>query len=988
MGFIHKLNKTDEMNNIIKIKTLALLLFLLIQTNRAQLIINEIFLTNGSVQLMTDFNFSNWVEFYNTSQERVSTVGLYLSDDSLDLKKWAFPIANIAPGAYQAYYLTGKNEGIHTNFKADADKGSIYLSNEDGEILEKYSYPKQFYNISYGRYPNAAATSSYFVRPTFQAENTSDTVSQRSRGVSFSHEGGFYDSPVSISLINTLGNGSIYYTTNGSEPNVNSQVYNNPISITQNTVIRARIIENGKMPGGIKTNSYFVGQRKPKLPIISIVTDPQNLFNDTFGIYVAGINGIRGNCSEAPVNWNQDWERAANFEWFDTTQEQKVNLLLGLKIAGGCSRVGAQKSFSVTARSKYGKDRIDYRFFKDREFSNFNSLLARTGANDWSFSLCRDAIIQKLSDRFMDLEHQSVQLSVIFINGEYYGLQHLYERSGEDLIEAKYGYEDGEIDLGERQGISLEGNAEDFNTLLDYVRDNNLDEQEHYNYVASKLDIDNFIEYNIFEIFIGNNDWPGSNSKYWRPKTPGSKWRWILYDTDFGFGLYEHNALHETLAMMLQINDSTTWPNPEWSTRIFRKLMENAEFKRKFINRFYAHINTTFKPEYVIHTIDSVSSTIADEVPYHYQRWNRDGSRWNDFIQELRDFALLRPEIVRSHIRQLLGAGENITVTCRSEAPGFGYIAIDSVIASEASFSGIFSSGAIAKISFIPAAGYTFYRAVRTENGVSKEIYSKNFTDTLNANVEYVLYFEKVQPLADIVINEIAANNKTYPDEFNENDDWIEIFNNGNDTVEISGLFISDSIEEPLRYRIPYSNGNAVTLAPKEYKIIWADGQTAQGPLHVNFKLKSGGENIGIFQKIGEDVLTLDECTYGSITGSVRSYGRFPNITGPFKRLDTASPMAENIDNEPVEITDKNTEGSIARIWYNKSSRQIQIEFDNENNNAKSNIMLSDISGRLILKKQLSNYHENIDVANLKAGIYILILQNKKIKQTHKLLIH
>jgi hypothetical protein len=114
---------------------------------------------------------------------------------------------------------------------------------------------------------------------------------------------------------------------------------------------------------------------------------------------------------------------------------------------------------------------------------------------------------------------------------------------------------------------------------------------------------------------------------------------------------------------------------------------------------------------------------------------------------------------------------------------------------------------------------------------------------------------------SDVVINEIVASNDTGPvDELGDHDDWFELHNHGNSTMDLSGMWLSDELEEPMKWQIPAGT----TLAPDQFLLFWADNEPAEGPLHTNFKLSSGGEELALYDVDGttmRDFLRFGEQT-------------------------------------------------------------------------------------------------------------------------------
>ena len=382
--------------------------------------------------------------------------------------------------------------------------------------------------------------------------------------------------------------------------------------------------------------------------MFSIVTDPANFFSDTSGIYVAGTNGIIGYCSTTPKNWNQDWERPVHIDFFENDKSLAFEVNAGVQIYGGCSRLYPMKSLALYFRGEYGNDKLQYRLFDDIQVNEFNNFILRSSGQDWWRTMFRDAMAQTLIEQGMNLDYQDYRPSVLFINGEYWGIHNLREKLNEHYVYYHHGVNKDNIDLIEiSKGIfANNGDLTAYNDMINFLSTNNMALPANYDYIKSITEIDEYIDYQVAEIYSANGDWPGSNVKLWRERTPSAKWRWMIYDLDFTFGgnaqgLYNTNTLAQATAV-----NGPSWPNPPWSTLMFRKLLENSEFKEEFIQRFAAHLNTTFEKDHIIAVIDSLSQIIASEIPRHKERWPQSisyGTSWQGNIQIMKDFAADRP---------------------------------------------------------------------------------------------------------------------------------------------------------------------------------------------------------------------------------------------------------------------------------------------------------------------------------------------------------
>ena len=221
--------------------------------------------------------------------------------------------------------------------------------------------------------------------------------------------------------------------------------------------------------------------------------------------------------------------------------------------------------------------------------------MLRNSGNDWysgenwsSNSMLRDGMATGLMDD-TGVDHQAYKPAVVYLNGEYWGIHNIREKVNEEFLASNNpGVDPDEIDELEANAGIIEGDNQDYINMINFIQNNSLDDPNNYLTVEQQVDINNFIDYYIAQIFYAYTDWPGNYIKFWRPQITGSKWKWILYDTDFGFGLVDWYG-HNTLQFALEAK-GPGWPNPPWSTFLFRNLMENQEFQIQFINHFCFYI--------------------------------------------------------------------------------------------------------------------------------------------------------------------------------------------------------------------------------------------------------------------------------------------------------------------------------------------------------------------------------------------------------------
>ncbi|MFP4697133.1 MAG: CotH kinase family protein [Eubacteriales bacterium] len=472
-------------------------------------------------------------------------------------------------------------------------------------------------------------------------------------------------------------------------------------NIFKSTVIKAAIYKGYRMISDLETHTYFVDSMiydKYTFPVISISTDENNLFDDEIGIYVPGKSykplQEEDNESSTKSKKNEDlieeteeetneshnprktgnyfqtgsdWERVAYVEYFEPNGNIGFTQNLGLRIHGGGSRSQPQKALRLYAREEYGESTISYDFFPGNVQDEFKRLILRTSGNEWGNTMILDALAQSLLED-MNVETQSSQPAIVFINGEYWGIHNIRERYDEWYFELKYDVPrkdvvilsyDGSLEVGQR------GDEQHYKNMINFIKKNRLKEQDNYNKVKKFMDVDNYIEYQISQIYFGNVDWPQNNIKFWRkntnkyePDAPyghDGRWRWLVYDLDCSFGHWGSSYKTNNLEMVSDpnYNDNGSWEG-DWGkyTVLFSSLLENEEFSNEFINAFADHLNTTFSKERVINRIDEFETIYKKEIEEHILRWGTPFTKgkWIREINDYRQFAESRPFYLRKHI--------------------------------------------------------------------------------------------------------------------------------------------------------------------------------------------------------------------------------------------------------------------------------------------------------------------------------------------------
>jgi hypothetical protein len=636
--------------------------------------INELLASNGSGIRDAFDDRSDWIEIHNNGLSPVNLGGYYLTDSKGSPMKWVFPSFSIPAKSYRIVFASGRDtvsgSEVHTNFALSKGGEFVGLRTPEGVLMDSVSFGPQETDISYGRTASAPNGWVFFETPTPGTAN-GNAFDGFVEAPQFSHRGGFFATPITLTLTPASPGDQIYYTTDGVEPTSASTLYSGPILIDTNTPLRAISTKPGFVSSAVITHTYLFNE-PATLPVISIVTDPDGMFGDQNGIYVTGTNGVRGSCDPTIRNVNRDWERAANIELYETDGQRGLNQVAGIKIMGGCSRTRyPQKSFSLHARGVYGDGKFRYAIFPDRPMDEYETINLRSAADDQVRTLFRDAFTQHLTREFMDSDIGAYRPAVVYINGVYWGIHNMRERQNNHYLAGNYGVDPEKVNLMDNNAVVSDGSNQAFLTLRNYIRDVDMTNPSNYAYVKSKLDVDQFSEYHLANIYTAEEDWPGNNLAFWNAPEDGyDRWRWIQYDRDHSFKTTQLSVNNLEMATM---PGGTNWPNPDWSTLILRRLLTNNEFRNRFIQLYAFHLNTTYDPDRVAAILDTFKTRIEAEMPRHITKWG--GQRvpdlndtnqwvphvfstieeWSANVDDIRQFAIQRPNIAISHLEAKFG---------------------------------------------------------------------------------------------------------------------------------------------------------------------------------------------------------------------------------------------------------------------------------------------------------------------------------------------
>ena len=560
------------------------------QARTPRIVINEIMATNRDGLVDEDQAQSDWIELHNRDEVAVDLLGWSLSDDPDKPGKYVLPATTLDPGDYLLIFASGKNRSpanggeLHASFKL-AGSGE-YLGLFAPELprlaADELSpgYPDQRNDHSYGREQNGDSWK-HFDTPTPNAFNGRSDIQGLTSPPHFSNSRGFYSQPFNLHLTSGERDALIRYTTDGSEPTItNGTPYRSPITINSTTIIRAVVFRPDHLPSKVETHSYFYNEPASirSLPIVSINTDNSNLWGPT-GIQTPG------NCAQRGIAW----ERPVSVEYIKRDQSG-FQANCGIRVQGGNHIRGrynpngglpaSKYSFRLYFRGDYGPSMLHYPFFEGSEVQSFDRIILRAGMNDHSNPFIVDELVRRMQLATGQVGSRGNFVN-LFINGEYKGYYNATERIDDDFMRSWHGGEN-DWDVIAQFGEIREGDASAWNRMLSVVT---RDQSTTGNYRRSvrELDIDNFIDYLLVNVYAGTGDWPHNNWRAARERFGRSKFRFYVWDAEHSLGNLGRSVNGNTFATELGGGSQIA--------QMYRSLYRSPEFKLRWADRAHKHMS-------------------------------------------------------------------------------------------------------------------------------------------------------------------------------------------------------------------------------------------------------------------------------------------------------------------------------------------------------------------------------------------------------------
>lgn len=573
--------------------------------------------------------------------------------------------------------------------------------------------------------------------------------------VTFSHGSGFYANDITLEMNCATDGVKIFYTLDGSVPDESDILYTGAITLSNksdspNTISAQKGISAGSdytpkgkvkkanviravayLPDGtrgeVRNGTFWVGidrnEEYGNVPVISLMTEVDNLYDYETGIYTLGKTYDDWKAQQegpyeawqAEANYSnrgKEWERPVNMEYIEADGGSFMQDL-GFRIMGAASRNDTQKSLRLVARADYGLKAVEYPLIPGTqrsdgtgEVTKYKSFILRNGGNDASFAKIRDPYIQKLADggRY---DTMASMPCIVYLNGEYWGMYTMAEDYSDNYIENNYGIDNKNV-IAVKQGEIEEGNDNDielFNEMFDFVTTNDMTDEANYAKACEMIDMGSLVDYLALNLYIYNEDgiFEGHNWQMWRVRNKGEdspyadgKWRMLVYDNDYSSGIYNdgnnytvdniEKALKKAAETEPITVDEETGEEMRNAAAMINSLYQNPTFKEDLVTAMCNMRNVYFEKEKAMALMKEMGDVYKKLVPPTFDRFGPDWLTWDtqkyyyDELYQFETFMDKRYLVFCGLMQGAMDLSKFANVTISSSDASKGTVSIDSAV--------------------------------------------------------------------------------------------------------------------------------------------------------------------------------------------------------------------------------------------------------------------------------------------------------------------
>ena len=692
-----------------------------------------------------------WIEIYNAGDVAANLKGYSLVENLEKPRKWIFGDELLAPKSFRTVFCD-KNDvnavapsadtsiyhaRTHTSWKLNKDGGTVYLIDQYYAIRDSVQYPSLGAGMSWGIIDGGAWK--FFDKPTPEKpNNVADGYEGVTPSISFGdHGGGFYSGSVTLNKPNVPEGVTVRCTRDGSVPTKSSEKFESDIKIESTTVLRCAAFKDGLLTKDVTTNTYFIDETA-SMPVVAVSVDP-SFFEKYYKKTNGGEPDMKHDQMYAPNESYPDdsGELPVHVEYYEKGNKSKAKAWEadgGISLMGGWSRMERKKSVAIVMREEFGGTWLKYPLFDTRAGVNdkYKGFNLRNNGNRFVSDYFADAVGGAILEG-SGVDYQRSRQVVVFYNGKYYGIHDMRERFNKNFVETNYGYDASSVTFLKHLGVNVEasnGTPDEYLAMLEYAAAHDFaTDNDAYTYMTNLMDMGNFADYMLAEMYVHNGDWPNNNVRVWKsPESP--LWKFMIYDLDHGFDWeWAVDGFSQSTNMFKWVKQGGrgdegaschTGSTKDFTGEkkhcfhvLYTKLIENPNFKRLFLNHAAIMLesylnakNVKEKAKFLANMLNAEDVARDMDVEAYKERRGQYAHSFDPYGDRLGPWAEERdPEFLREIQSEFdVGSMTSVSIT----ANGNGSILMDGITVPSANYKAKFFTGNGMVQTAVPVAGYTF----------------------------------------------------------------------------------------------------------------------------------------------------------------------------------------------------------------------------------------------------------------------------------------
>ncbi len=578
---------------------------------------------------------ADWIELYNGSSSEVNLEGWHLTDDADVPDLFTFPSFPISPGGYAVINAstTEAEQGVTAPFSISASGNTLLLYDSGDEIRDVFETGALRAGVTAGRIKGSVERV-FFTSATKGTANAAASFDSFVAAPVFSDTSLYHDKTFELKITCPTPDAMIYYTLDGSAPTSASTPYTGPVSISANTAVRAAAMLEGRLESDVVT-STFLFEKPHTVPVICITMDSES-FDQVYSV---------------TDRWLKV-EREGYFEYYETDGKLGTAFPCGYRANGASTLMDPQKSLSIFLRGGYGQSKTAYPFFGEDDISSYSSLVVRASGQDHAKARLRDSFFQTVA-KGLNIESIETRVTVVYINGKYWGIYDLNENQNEDYLAAHYGVNPNAVDIIRRNTTELAGKRYEFKSVREYALNTDTSNDANYEKLCQWIDVDYFNDYLIAQTFFTNADM--FNQKYWRSQDYTVKWRPVYYDLDLA--LSSSSPSRNVLPEYFKAEGVPSQDGSLTNMDIYCGLRRNKNWCLQFGERYIYVVENYFNADRLTSILDEMERTLEPEMARHIARWKhpRSVSSWESSVDALRGCLTKRKSYAIKYLQSEFG---------------------------------------------------------------------------------------------------------------------------------------------------------------------------------------------------------------------------------------------------------------------------------------------------------------------------------------------